>query len=226
MAEVVLALDLPTAREALALVDALPGLGWVKVGPTLFVNGGADLIRELQQRRHKVFLDLKWHDIPYQVAGAVAAAAGLGVTLATVHTSGGLEMMKAALEAAGEMALVGVTVLTSHNAATFKAATGRTDDLDISAEVARLAKLAADAGLRGVVASPLEVAMVRRILGPKGWIVVPGIRPAGTNAGDQQRTAEPRVAINAGATHLVVGRPITQAKDPRAAYQQLCDALN
>jgi orotidine-5'-phosphate decarboxylase len=178
MAEIVVALDLGSTREALALVDSLSGLRWVKVGPTLFVEGGPQLIRELKGRSLKVFLDLKWHDIPHQVSGATAAAAAAGV------------------------------------------------DLDLGVEVARLARQAMEAGLDGVVASPLEIGVVRSLVRAGGWIVVPGIRPAGSDAGDQQRTAEPGAALRAGATHLVVGRPITQAQDPAAVFEALCQAAS
>ena len=225
MAEIVVALDLPSAGAALTLVDSLPGLSWVKLGPTLFIAGGTSLIDQLKGRNLRVFLDLKWHDIPHQVAGAAASAAAAGVDLATVHTLGGVEMMRAAREAAGEMRVVGVTVLTSHSAESYGRALGRTSEVHMAAEVGRLAREAMSAGLHGVVASPLEIETVRPIVGSSGWIVVPGIRPAGSDVGDQQRTAQPQVAVRAGATHLVVGRPITEAREPRAAYERLCEAL-
>jgi orotidine-5'-phosphate decarboxylase len=191
----------------------------------LFVEGGPTLLGELKGRGLKVFLDLKWHDIPHQVAGAVSAASKLGADLATVHCLGGLEMMRSAAGAAGAMRLVGVTVLTSHTPASYAAAVGRGPLNDLSAEVARLAREAVDAGLGGVVASPREIGAVRAIVPSDGWIVVPGIRPAGSGADDQSRTAEPEAASRAGATHLVVGRPITQAGEPRAVYQRLCQTL-
>ncbi len=221
MAEIIVALDVPSGDEALGLMDRLPGLAWVKVGPTLLVESGMDLVAEMKARGVRVFLDLKWHDIPHQVAGAVATAAEVGVDLATVHTLGGSEMMRAAAEAAGPMRLVGVTVLTSHSPESFGAAVGRSS-VDLTSEVARLATAAMDAGLGGVVASALEIPTVRPLMRNGAWVVVPGIRPAGSDAGDQKRTAEPRDAARAGATHLVVGRPITQARDPIAAYEQLC----
>jgi orotidine-5'-phosphate decarboxylase len=226
VAEIIVALDVPTAADALSLVDSLPGLKWVKVGPTLFVTAGPGLIAELKKRGLSVFLDLKWHDIPHQVAGAVTAAAGLDVDLATVHTLGGIDMMRAARDAAGTMKLVGVTVLTSHSPSSFSQAVGRSEakGIDLTREVARLATMAMDAGLHGIVASPLEITTVRNVVRRDAWIVVPGIRPAGTDQGDQQRTAEPREAASAGATHLVVGRPITQAGEPGVVYRQLCEA--
>jgi orotidine-5'-phosphate decarboxylase len=221
VAEIIVALDQPGAGPALGLVDRLPGLRWAKVGATLFLREGPAVIRALQQRRVSVFLDLKWHDIPHQVAGAVKVAAELGVSLATVHALGGREMLAAAGAAAGSMRLVAVTVLTSHTDAGFGEVLHR--QLEIQTEVVRLGRLAADVGLAGVVSSPLEVAVLRAALGPAAWIVVPGIRPAGSDPGDQRRTATAAVAVRAGATHLVVGRPITGAEDPAAVYQRLCE---
>ncbi len=235
MAEVVLALDLASGPDALLLVDRLPGLGWAKVGPMLFLSDGPVLVRELTSRGVKVFLDLKWHDIPSAVAGAVRAATEQGVALATVHALGGRVMLEAAAAAAGgAMRLVAVSVLTSHTAEDYWGALGRRDGSDVADEVVRLARMAIDAGVDGVVASPLEVAAVRQAVGPDRWIVVPGIRPAGVGVGarhassvpanDQSRTATPEEAVAAGATHLVVGRPITQAKNPREVYQEICAA--
>lgn len=218
-----MALDLPSARDALGVVDQLPGLRWVKIGPTLFVESGPELIREIKTRGISVFLDLKWHDIPHQVAGAVSAAARAGVDLVTVHTLGGTVMMRAAAAAAGSMYLVGVTVLTSHGPEEFASTLGRRRAPDFRSEVTRLAKLAMEAGLKGVVVSPLEIGAARSVVGSEGWIVVPGIRVPGSSGDDQRRTAEPGEAVRAGATHLVVGRPITQAGNPRSVYQHLCE---
>lgn len=221
MADVIVALDQPTRAEALRLVERLPGLRWVKVGPTLFLDGGPALLRDLKARGLSVFLDLKWHDIPHQVAGAVRAAAGLGVDLATVHAVGGRRMLDAAREAAGRLRLVAVTVLTSHDERSYAEAMGR--QADLLREAVRLAELARACGLAGAVASPVEVARLRDVW-PDGWRVVPGIRLPGSAPDDQRRTAEPAAAVRDGATHLVVGRPITGAEDPLAVYQGLCDA--
>jgi orotidine-5'-phosphate decarboxylase len=221
MAEIILALDLPSAAEALKLLDRLPEARWVKVGSILTTREGPPLVRSLVDRGLRVFLDLKWHDIPNTVADAVAAARDTGVSLATVHTLGGEAMMAAAARAAdGAVALVGVTVLTSHSAANYAEAVGRSS-VDLGAEVTRLARSAAHAGLQGVVCSPHEVASVREVLPDGGLVVVPGIRRAGEATGDQVRVAGARDAALAGATHLVVGRPVRQAADPAAALREL-----
>ena len=224
MAELVVAFDLPSGREALALADRLPGLAWAKVGPVLYVREGPALIKEFTARGVRVFLDLKWHDIPSTVAGAVTAARDLGVSLATVHCLGGRAMLEAAVAAAGDLPLVGVTVLTSHDAPALAQVLGRgVPDLGFEAE--RLARSAVAARLRGVVASGHELGILRSALGPDPWMVVPGIRLPGDGAGDQVRTVTPADAVRRGATHLVVGRPITGAQDPAAAYHQIVGVL-
>ena len=221
MAEVLVALDLPTATEAMRLLERLPAAPWVKVGSILMTREGAPLVRTLVARGHRVFLDLKWHDIPNTVAGAVRAARELGVAMATVHTLGGRAMMEAATEAAGgALAMVGVTVLTSHDEASYGGAVGR-DDVSLRDEVARLADEALAAGLAGVVCSPAEIEVVRRLLPDGARVVVPGIRSASDPVGDQVRVATAGAAAAAGATHLVVGRPILHAADPAAALARL-----
>jgi orotidine-5'-phosphate decarboxylase len=220
MAEIVLALDVDSAEAARRLLDKLPTLRWAKVGSVLMTREGAPVVAELRARGLQVFLDLKWHDIPNTVAGAVSAAAALGVSMATVHTLGGDAMLRAARAAAGPVGLVGVTVLTSHDAAGYAGATGRTA-VRLEEEVPRLAALAASAGLRGVVCSPAEIESVRPVLGPGAWIVVPGIRRASDAAGDQVRVATAGVSASRGATHLVVGRPILTAPDPAAVLAEL-----
>jgi orotidine-5'-phosphate decarboxylase len=224
VAELVVAFDLASGREALALAGRLAGLKWAKLGPVLYVREGPALVREFAARGVRVFLDLKWHDIPTTVAGAVTAARDLGVGMATVHCLGGRAMLEAAARAAGaDLPLVGVTVLTSHDAADLEAVLGRgVPDLGFEAE--RLARMAVQAGLRGVVASGHELGLLREALGPDPWIVVPGIRLPGDAAGDQARTVAPDEAVRRGATHLVVGRPITAAPDPVAAYRRLAEA--
>jgi orotidine-5'-phosphate decarboxylase len=235
VAELIVALDLASGREALALAARLPGLRWGKIGPALYVREGPALVRELGARGIRVFLDLKWHDIPSSVAAAVTAAQELGVAMATLHTLGGPAMLAAAAAAAagaasapsggpGGLALVGVTVLTSHSANEFERVVGRgVPDLGLEAE--RLGRLATEAGLAGVVASGQELGLLRAALGLGPWIVVPGIRGPGDAPGDQARTVAASTAVERGATHLVVGRPITRATDPVAVYQRLVESL-
>jgi len=224
MAELVVALDVPSAREALDLADRLRGLRWAKIGPALLVREGSAVVRELAARGVRVFLDLKWHDIPSTVAHAVTAARELGVALATVHCLGGRAMLEAAAQAAGDLPLVGVTVLTSHDTGGFEQVLGRgVPDLGFEAE--RLGRMACAAGLRGVVASGAELAILREALGPDPWIVVPGIRLPGEPTGDQARTVSADEAVRRGATHLVVGRPIIGARDPVAAFRRLVEAV-
>ena len=226
MAEIVVALDVSSAAEAERLLERLPGVRWVKVGPILMTRAGPSFVRGLVDRGLEVFLDLKWHDIPNTVAGAVSAGRELGVSMATVHALGGPVMMRAAAKAAdGALALVGVTVLTSHTAADYDLAAGRTGT-DLAREVDRLAEAAIGAGLDGVVCSPQETARVRALAGPGALIVVPGIRRAGDAADDQSRTADPAAAAASGATHLVVGRPILAAADPGAAFAELAAAAS
>lgn len=221
MADLIVALDLGSADEALAMVDRLPDIEWAKVGPVLFVRDGPAILRRLEQRNIKVFLDLKWYDIPTTVAGATAVAADQGVDLATVHSLGGEEMLAAAVEASGAMKLVAVTVLTSYDPEGYWNTLGRDGVTELGPEVSRLAQLAVGAGVHGVVTSPLEVATVRSAVGPDPWIVTPGIRPPEADADDQRRTADPASAVRAGATHLVVGRPITRAERPDEVYKRI-----
>lgn len=217
----VVALDVPSAEEALVLADRLAGMaGMFKVGSQLFTASGPDLVRGLVARGEKVFLDLKYHDIPNTVAGAVSAACRLGVSLLDVHALGGKAMMEAAVGAMPAMGtrLLAITVLTSHDAAGL-------DELGIAGEVTdtvrRLALLAHAAEVDGVVASPQEVPIVRDACGKDFLIVTPGIRPAGARTGDQARSATPAAALKAGADLLVVGRPIIEAPDPAAAARAI-----
>jgi len=202
------------------LVDSVPEARWVKVGPVLLTGAGTALVGELVDRSLQVFLDLKWHDIPNTVAGAVAAAADMGVAMATVHTLGGPAMMTAAAQAAGQVSVVGVTVLTSHTSAEWALTLGR-DDQPLESEVTRLTQLARESGLDGVVCSPREIQSVREVLGEGSLIVTPGIRRNNDAAGDQARIATPEAAAAAGASHLVVGRPVILASDPRAAFRTI-----
>jgi orotidine-5'-phosphate decarboxylase len=221
--KIIVALDFADAAAALALVARLdPALCRLKVGKELFTVAGPELVRVLVARGFEVFLDLKFHDIPNTVAAACRAAAGLGVWMLNVHASGGRRMMTAAQQALADMPqrprLIAVTVLTSMSA----------EDLievgvsDVPADqVLRLARLSHACKLDGVVCSAQEAAMLRADLGAAFRLVTPGIRPAGTEVGDQRRVMTPAEALRAGATDLVIGRPITAAADPLAALKQI-----
>jgi len=213
----IVALDVPQGDAARALLERLAGhVGLFKVGSQAFTAAGPELVREIVGRGEKVFLDLKFHDIPNTVAGAVASASRLGVSLVDVHGLGGRAMMEAAVGALPAMGtrLLAITILTSHDEDTL----GEIGMNGSMAEaVRRLAQLAKEAGADGVVASPHEVALVREACGSDFLIVTPGIRPAGVALGDQARAATPAAALAAGADYLVVGRPITGAADPAAA---------
>jgi orotidine-5'-phosphate decarboxylase len=217
----IVAIDVPDESLAMVLVDALAGeVGMFKVGSQLFTAAGPGVVRSIVARGEHVFLDLKFHDIPNTVAGAVASAAQLGVSLLTVHGLGGRAMLEAAAGAtpAMGMRLLAITVLTSHDAKSL-GEVGVVRPLD--EEVRELARLARAAGIDGVVASPHEVALLREACGSDLLIVTPGIRPAGAKAGDQARAATPGKALAAGADYLVVGRPITEAADPAAAARAI-----
>jgi orotidine-5'-phosphate decarboxylase len=227
MPELVVALDLPTTDAALRLVDAVgSAVRWYKVGPVLHVADGPALVRALRERGKRVFLDLKWHDIPNTVAGAVAAAAEQGVNLATVHLSGGAAMLAAARGARqGDLPrLAGVGVLTSFDAAAYGATVGR-DVEHIEEEQVRLVRLGLEAGVDAFVTAAGEAPRIRRLAGAAALLIVPGIRRADDAAGDQRRTASPADAVQAGADLLVVGRPVTAAADPAGAARALVAEL-
>jgi orotidine-5'-phosphate decarboxylase len=216
----IVALDVSTARAAQELVSSIgDAAGVYKVGLQLFTAEGPNLVRELVSSGRKVFLDLKFHDIPNTVGHAVKSAVDLGASMLTVHASGGSDALNAAVEAAGQrLAILGVTVLTSFSDADLEEI-GVSNPL--SDQVLRLALLAQRAGCAGVVTSPRETAQVRKSLAGSFMIVNPGVRPAGAGKDDQERTATPAEAIRAGASHIVVGRPITQAKEPASAAQKI-----
>ena len=217
----IVALDTPGLPAAEAVVERLAGVvAHFKVGSALFTAAGPAAVEMVRRRGGRVFLDLKYHDIPATVAGAVEAAARLGVGLLTVHASGGAAMLRAAAAAAQAAGrdrprIVAVTVLTSLDRAALQRELGV--PAAVLGHAVQLAVLAREAGCDGVVASPREAARLRAILGPEALIVTPGIRQAGGRADDQARTATPAVAVRAGADYLVVGRPITEAADPAAA---------
>jgi orotidine-5'-phosphate decarboxylase len=218
----IVALDVPTAQAALELVSKLENCEWFKVGMELFTAAGPGLVTELVARGHSVFLDLKFHDIPNTVAGAVRSAAKLGVRMMTLHGLGGPAMLAAAQKALEAIAdppqLLAVTVLTSMDAQQLTAIGLAGTPAE---EVERLARVGLEAGIRGFVCSPEEVAALRRLGGPEAVLVIPGIRPAGASIGDQKRVATPAEALQMGASYLVVGRPITQAADPAEAAERV-----
>jgi orotidine-5'-phosphate decarboxylase len=229
--KLIVALDVDTPAEAHSLVQQLQGVaGMFKIGSQLFTLAGPQIVKDVISSGAKVFLDLKFHDIPHQVAGSARSAAQLGVSLFTVHASGGMEMMQRAVEAVSQVAerdgtprakVLAVSVLTSMDASTL-AQIGVNSSPEES--VRRLVKLAAQAGVDGVVASPQEARDIRASAGSQDFLIVtPGIRPANKDAAtdDQRRVATPAAALRAGASYLVVGRPITSAADPVAAAREI-----
>jgi orotidine-5'-phosphate decarboxylase len=230
--DVIIALDFATGKETLAFLDLFQNQKpFVKVGMELFYGEGPDIVREIKRRGLSLFLDLKLHDIPNTVATAIAAAAQLGVWMVNVHASGGISMMRAARDAAHESSaragkpaplVIAVTVLTSMNQAALKE-TGIV--IDLMDQVLRLAELTKEAGLDGVVASPRETAGIRHRCGESLLIVTPGIRAADAAKDDQARTMTPAEAVAAGASYLVVGRPIIAAPDPVQAAASLVNSL-
>ncbi len=222
MAEVIVALDYPSAEEALSMVERLgPSATFYKVGLELYSRSGPGVVESLTAMGKHVFLDLKLHDIPNTVVGAMRSAADLGVDLITVHTAGGSAMLEAAAGASGSHTRVlGLTVLTSLTPAELEVVWGR-EIRSIQQEVGRLTDLAVECGLDGVVASALEATWIRNRVDRDFLVVTPGIRPSGTDPADQRRVATPADAVAAGSDYLVVGRTITQAADPHAALEGL-----
>ena len=229
---IIVALDAPSAEAALELATQLaPAVGGFKIGNELFTAAGPDIVKKIRERGALVFLDLKYHDIPNTVAKAVTVATRLDVQMLTVHAGGGTEMLRAAEKAAEETAyqlgrtpplVLGVTVLTSLDSAAL-----REVGLDVNVEyqVRRLAGVATKAGLRGLVCSPLEIGALRKIIPPQIQLVVPGIRTGAEKADDQKRTMTPKEAMAAGATWLVIGRPICAAENPREAAEKILETL-
>lgn len=222
MTEIIVALDKPSAGEALAIVEGLGDrAGFYKVGLELYTGAGPAIVEELVTREKRVFLDLKLHDIPNTVARAVHAASELGVDFLTVHAAGGTSMMEAARDAAdNSLRLLAVTVLTSLTPDEMSTVWGR-EIRSVREEVGRLAELSWTMGIDGIVASALEASWIRAQLGERILIVTPAIRPKGADRGDQTRVATPADAVLAGSNYLVVGRPITDADDPRSAFSAI-----
>lgn len=219
-AEIIVALDEPSLEDARRLMGLLEGRArFYKVGLQLFTAAGPAAVEAVRAHGARVFLDLKLHDIPNTVASAVRSARELGVDLCTIHLGGGPEMCAAAVaEAGGKTTILGVTVLTSSNQSTLEACGvhGR-----VGEQVLRLAKMGWAAGVRGFVASALELTLLRAELGEDPLLVIPGVRPAGADAGDQKRTATPSDVVRGGATHLVVGRPISRADNPADSFDAI-----
>lgn len=229
---VIVALDC-AADEALRLADALEGrVSWLKVGMTLYYACGPAIVRALKDRGFNVFLDLKLHDIPFQVEGAAASAAASGADMITMHALGGAAMLAAgqrgvesACAAVGRPAVVtlGITVLTSMDDAALR---GIGIERAAAEQVELLAEVAREGGIAGVVASPQEAGLLRRVLGPAAYIVTPGVRPAGADKGDQSRVATPQEAFDAGASHIVIGRPVTCAENPARAFDTIVSEIS
>ena len=225
---IIVALDTPDVESALDIAAALKGRAkWLKVGMTLFYSEGPAVVHALRDMGYDVFVDLKLHDIPHQVRGAARALGSLGAGMLTVHAGGGAEMIAAAVEGASlgataahvePPAVLAVTVLTSLDPVTLASTGVRVAPAE---QVRRLTGLALGAGADGVVCSPLEVADARNLVGPDALVVTPGVRPVWSDIGDQVRIATPGAALAAGASHIVVGRPITGAGDPVAAFDRI-----
>ena len=229
---IIVPLDVSTLQQAIALLDQLPQVTFWKVGLELFVGTGPAILSELKSRQKKIFLDLKFHDIPNTVAGACRAAAGYGVDLVTIHATAGKVALQtaqtAAIAAAREMGhptphLLAITVLTSLNSR--ELAFDLKIPLELPEYALHLALLAQESGIAGAVCSPQEVAQLRQSCGADFLLVCPGVRPAGTQASDQQRVMTPAQAFAAGANFLVIGRPITQADNPAIAFDQICATI-
>jgi orotidine-5'-phosphate decarboxylase len=223
--KIIVALDVPTKSDALRLVEQLrPEISFFKIGLQLYTAEGPEIVRAVQGAGAKVWLDLKLHDIPNTVGRAVESAAAFGLQLLTIHLSGGGEMIRAATSAKkGQMSILGVTVLTSLSEETLREI-GVTNKME--EQVLRLAKLGVENGIDGVVASPHEIKKLRAAFGDKIIIAVQGIRPTWAKADDQKRFMTPRDALEAGATYIGIGRPITKASDPRAAVRKILSELN
>lgn len=225
--KLILALDLPDRESALKILDGLRGkLEWVKIGLQMYLKYGADFVREVSGMGFKIFLDLKLFDIPNTVASAVENVSALPVSMLTIHASGGREMMRRAVESAAErnpeLLILGVTVLTSFDADSL-AETGV--ELEPEWQVEKLAKLAVDSGLKGLVCSPLEIEGLRSILPEDTVLVTPGIRPSGSSADEQKRIMTPADAARAGSDFIVVGRPILKAENPAFAVSKILEEI-
>ncbi len=229
---IIVPLDVSSQEDAIALIEKLPQVTFWKVGLELFVSSGASILTSLKSRQKRIFLDLKFHDIPNTIAGACAAAARYGVDLVTIHaTCGkeGLQHAQTAMQASAEQAglptpkLIAITLLTSLSSRSL--AFELKIPLELPEYALHMALLAQDSGLSGAVCSPQEVAQLRQSCGTDFTLVCPGVRPTWAEAGDQKRVMTPAAALKAGANYLVIGRPITAADDPARAFDRICEEL-
>lgn len=229
---IIVPLDVPNAADAIALIDKLPQVVFWKVGLELFVSSGSDILIALKERQKRIFLDLKFHDIPNTVAGACRSAGAYGIDLLTVHATAGRSALKAAAAAVQEGAseagvlppkVIAITLLTSLTSRDL--AFDLKIPLELPEYALHMALLAKDAGLGGAVCSPQEVAQLREACGEDFLLVCPGVRPSWAEAADQKRSLTPAAAMKAGADYLVIGRPITAASDPASAWRRICDEL-
>lgn len=225
--KIIVPLDVPSLADAIALIEQLPQVTFWKVGLELFVATGSEILQILQAKNKRIFLDLKFHDIPNTVAGACRSALKYGVDLLTIHSMAGKVALTAARRALGESVnrpkLVAISVLTSINQR--ELAFELKIPLELPEYALKMALLAEEAGLDGVVCSPQEARQLRDVCGQDFLLVCPGVRPSWAKKGDQQRVMTPKQAMQAGADYLVIGRPITQAKDPVAAWNRICTEL-
>jgi orotidine-5'-phosphate decarboxylase len=224
---IIVPLDVPTLKDAIALLDTLPQVSFWKVGLELFVGAGSEILKILKERNKRIFLDLKFHDIPNTVAGACRSAQAYNVDLLTLHATAGRQALKAAADALAEEnsrpKLLAITLLTSLNSR--ELAFDLKIPLELSEYALQMALLAQESGIDGAVCSPHEVAQLRQVCGDKFVLVCPGVRPSWSLAGDQQRIMTPQAAIQAGADYLVIGRPITAAAKPVEAWEKICTEL-
>lgn len=224
---VIVPLDVPNLAQAIALVDKLPMVNFWKVGLELFVGAGPSILGELKNRDKKIFLDLKFHDIPNTVLGACKSAGQYGVDLLTIHSTSGRQALTLAAEATASLdnapKLLAITLLTSIGDRQLREELHQA--LPVESYVGKMAQLAQECGVNGVVCSPQEVESLRRICGKNFLLVTPGVRPLWAEQGDQQRVMTPQRAIAAGADYLVIGRPITGAPSPETAWEKLCQDL-
>lgn len=230
---IIVPLDVPTEAQAIALVEQLPQVNFWKVGLELFVSSGTTILKVLKNRQKRIFLDLKFHDIPNTVAGATRASAKYGVDLLTIHAVAGRQALQGAVKAAVEGSaaagcsppkLIGISLLTSLNSRDLAF------DLKVPIELPeyalQMALLAQEAGLNGAVCSPQEVSQLRQVCGQNFLLICPGVRPSWSEQGDQKRAMTPAEALKAGADYLVIGRPITAAPEPVAAWERICEELH